>query len=67
MAHYTLHVDGMRCAGCENIIETNVKEVRGVQTVDADYKADTVEVTADGGSRAEVEEAINGLNYEVSE
>lgn len=67
MAQYELAVDGMQCAGCEQIIESELKGVRGTVTVDASYKRSVVEVRADSGSRPEVEEAIRDLGYELRE
>lgn len=47
MGRYEFDVDGMQCAGCENLIETEVEEVRGVLRAEADYREERVEVVAD--------------------
>ena len=66
MSKYTISVDGMQCAGCEQILESELKDVRGTVTVDADYKQGVVEVRADPGTRAAVEEAIGDIGYEIT-
>lgn len=65
MPHVKINVGGMKCAGCENIIQTNLKELRGVQQVNADYKDASVEVVSDDGSSMEVLQKVKELGYEV--
>lgn len=67
MGQYEFHVDGMQCAGCEQILESELKGVRGALTVDADHEQGVVEVTADAGTRADLATAIGDLGYAVRE
>ena len=45
----TLQVDDMSCDGCEDIVETALEEVSGVESAEADHEAGTavVEGTAE--------------------
>ena len=55
----TLRVDDMSCEGCEDIIETALEEVSGVDSVAADNEAGTVSVE---GS-ADQEDLIDAVDY----
>ena len=41
------HARGMHCSGCENIIESSVRSLRGVQRAKADYPTEMVTVVFD--------------------
>ena len=43
----TLSVSGMTCGGCEESVETALREVEGVEGVHADNEAARVEVDGD--------------------
>ena len=43
----TLHVRGMQCANCENIVEHALRHLRGVRSAKADYGSETVCVAYD--------------------
>lgn len=65
MSKQTLDVTGMQCAGCENVIQSELESVRGVQRVEADHREGVVEVVADTGSTDDVIETLEGLGYEA--
>jgi copper chaperone CopZ len=67
MGQYTFQVDGMQCAGCEQIIESELKSVRGALTVDADHERGVVESTADPGTRDDLVTALDERGYSVQE
>ena len=47
MEQLTLKVEGMSCGHCVNSIESNVKELNGVEQVKVQLAEGTVEVTID--------------------
>ena len=55
----TLHVEEMSCDGCEDIVETALEEVSGVESASADHEASTVVVEGD----ASVEDLIDAVDY----
>lgn len=65
MEQYELTVDGMACAGCEETVTAAVEGVSGVHRVAADHETGEVTVTADGDTKADVEQAIYDAGYEV--
>ncbi len=63
----TFRVDGMGCTGCERSVETALRRVDGVDTVEADFHTRTVEVTAEEGvADADLRTAIERTGYEVT-
>lgn len=66
MKETILKVEGMSCEGCEQRIERALKEIRGIEKVEADHTRDTVKIT----SRTDVSERdiirkIEDLGYDV--
>lgn len=66
MGRYTLDVAGMQCAGCENIIQSTLSEMDDVDSVDADYRSGTVEVTVDDDQKSAVIEQLGTIGYDVT-
>ncbi|WP_042661828.1 heavy-metal-associated domain-containing protein [Haloferax sp. ATB1] len=66
MERKTLSVTGMSCNGCEQNVETALRNLDGVTRVDADHEADTVDVVIeDGVSDDDVNAAIEQAGYDV--
>lgn len=65
--HVTLEVTGMSCTGCEDTVESVVRDVRGVRDATADHEAGTVTVTGDDDlDEGYVVTAIHNSGYEVA-
>lgn len=60
-------VNGMHCTGCENTIKTNVKDIKGVATVEASFKENKAVVGYDSllTNEAAIISAINDAGYKV--
>lgn len=60
-------VNGMHCTGCENTIKTNVKELKGVKTIDASFKENKAVVIFDSLQTNEIAimAAIEDAGYKV--
>ena len=66
MERKKISVPGMSCNGCEQNVETALRNLDGVSRVDADHEADTVEVVLeDGVSDGDVNAAIDQAGYDV--
>lgn len=61
----TLTVRGMTCDGCEDIVETALEEVAGVESAAADRSEDVAVVEGDADAEALVE-AVDFAGYEAS-
>lgn len=55
----TLRVADMSCDGCEDIVETALEDVTGVESASADQEAGTVVVEGD----AAVEDLLDAVDY----
>ncbi|MEO7659123.1 MAG: cation transporter, partial [Pyrinomonadaceae bacterium] len=62
-----IEVRGMTCAGCEANLEIPLGKLRGVVSVDADYKKHNVTVVYDPAQVTvkQIKEAITATGYEV--
>lgn len=62
-----LHIEGMHCVGCEDIIKQAVRELAGVDEVEASYSGQTVQVIYDDAAiePADIERAIISKGYGV--
>ena len=60
-------INGMHCTGCENTIKMNVKELKGVVSVDASFKDNKAEVAFDSmlTNEAAIVSAIKTAGYKV--
>lgn len=65
MAPTEFSVEGMSCGGCEQNVEDAVGALDGVESVDADHVAGTVEVDGDVDSD-DLRQAIEGAGYSFS-
>ncbi|MDW0115165.1 MULTISPECIES: copper chaperone CopZ [Sporosarcina] len=63
-----LHVKGMSCGHCVKAVEESVGKLDGVNAVQVDLKAGTVEVTFEQGqiSVKEITETIEDQGYDVA-
>ena len=66
MEETIIKVEGMMCTGCENRIQNAVSEIKGVESVKADYEKGIVEVKGTADIK-EVKEAIEDIGFEVKE
>lgn len=61
--HRTIPVEGMTCGGCEQSIQTAVGQLDGVQSVNADHSAGSIQIDFDdtvvdeAAIRGQIEEA----------
>ena len=66
MTEINIKVKGMVCNGCENRVQNAVKQIDGVESVVADYKAGTVKVTtAENVDENLIKEKIEDIGFEV--
>lgn len=66
--HKHFKVDGMQCAGCEDIIIEAVEQLPGVERVSASYTRQVVDVVYDGNlvEFAAIQQAIGDKGYVVN-
>ena len=69
MAEITLKVTGMHCGNCTWTVEHDVGKLDGVDSVKADYEADTVviEYNGDEAVLAAAKEAITEAGFVVED
>ncbi|MFE6135678.1 copper chaperone CopZ [Bacillus sp. NPDC057893] len=67
MEQLTLQVEGMSCGHCVNSIESNVKELNGVEQVKVQLAEGTVEVTIDSSiiTLKDIVSVIEEQGYDV--
>ncbi|MFP3413293.1 copper chaperone CopZ [Bacillus sp. SIMBA_074] len=67
MEQLTLKVEGMSCGHCANSIESNVKELNGVEQVKVQLAEGTVEVTIDSSvvTLKDIVAVIEDQGYEI--
>ncbi|MED4683423.1 copper chaperone CopZ [Bacillus mycoides] len=67
MEQLTLKVEGMSCGHCVNSIESNVKELNGVEHVKVQLAEGTVEVTIDSSvvTLKDIVAVIEDQGYEI--
>lgn len=60
-------VNGMHCTGCENTIKSNIREIKGVKTVDASFQDSSTIVSFDSSQTNEIAilSAIEDAGYKV--
>ncbi|KAF3978369.1 MAG: heavy-metal-associated domain-containing protein [Methylococcales symbiont of Iophon sp. n. MRB-2018] len=63
----SLAVTGLKCAGCESNVSTQLNNIEGVITVNASTKESKVEVTFDSSktNSAAISQAISDAGYVV--
>ena len=62
---YTFHVTGMHCKACEHLIEDELKDIAGVETVHADLAAQTVTVV--GSLTGDADMLVRTLSESIKE
>lgn len=66
MKETTLYVKGMMCEGCQNRVKNALKNIQGIETIDADFKTGKVVITANEEVNPEqFKEIIEDIGYEV--
>ena len=61
-----LKVEGMVCNGCENRVKNALKNINGVEGVEANYTTGIVKVTAsDDVTENTIKEKIEDIGFEV--
>lgn len=61
-----LKVNGMVCSGCENRVESTLKNIDGVSKVKASHKKGTVTIILKKDQEKSIfEKAIENLGYEI--
>jgi sulfite exporter TauE/SafE/copper chaperone CopZ len=62
-----IEIEGMHCLGCEDILKQAVAGITGVESVDACYSAQTVEVVYDNAKThlADIEQVIVAKGYSI--
>ena len=66
MSTATYNVPGISCDHCKQAIESEVKSVAGVKTVEVDVEAKTVRVEAEPLHGQAIIRAIDEAGYEVA-
>ena len=68
MKDIELKVEGMVCNGCENRVKNALKNINGVEGVEANYTTGIVKVTAsDDVLENTIKEKIEDIGFEVVE
>lgn len=68
MKDIELKVEGMVCNGCENRVKNALKNINGVEGVDANYTTGIVKVTtSDDVLENTIKEKIEDIGFEVVE
>jgi copper chaperone len=65
MERRTVNATGMSCPGCEQNVESALRNVEGVNRVEADHEGETVEVVVEVVVEDDVAAAIEDAGYEV--
>jgi copper chaperone len=65
MERKTISVTGMSCNGCEQNVETALRNLDGVSRVEANHDADAVDVVLEDGVADDVNAAIEQAGYDV--
>jgi copper chaperone len=67
MERKTISVTGMSCNGCEQNVKNALRNLEGVNRVEADHEADTVELVAeDDVADDDIEATIENAGYDVT-
>lgn len=63
MNEIKLSVHGMTCNHCKNSVETNLREVNGIEKIVADVEKETVVITGENVDLEKVKETIESIGY----
>ena len=67
MERKTISVTGMSCNGCEQNVKNALQNLKGVNRVEADHEADTVELVAeDDVADDDIKATIENAGYDVT-
>ncbi len=67
MERKTISVTGMSCNGCEQNVKNALQNLKGVNRVEANHEADTVELVAeDDVADDDIEATIENAGYDVT-
>ncbi len=68
MKEIVIKVEGMVCGGCEKRVKNALEDMKGIKTVEADYKKGTAIVTAEENvSEKDIKEKIEDIGFSVKE
>lgn len=66
MKEMIIKVEGMVCGGCENRVKNALKNIQGVEKVDADYTTGKVVVTLNAEvTESTIKEKIEDIGFKV--
>ena len=66
MKETIINVKGMVCGGCENRIKNALGDIKGIEKVEAKYKAGEVKIfTSENVERKAMEDVIEDIGFEV--
>ena len=60
----TVSVKGMTCSHCEATVKRNLEALKGIESVVADNKTDTVKISGKKINLEKVKDTVNGLGYQ---
>lgn len=61
-----IKVEGMMCNGCENRIKNYLENIKGVKSVEPDYKQGIVKINMKENIELQlIEKAINDLGFKI--
>ena len=68
MNETTIKITGMSCSGCENRVQNALKNIEGIEEVEADHTTGMVKVTSKSEvSEDAIKEKLTNLGFEVEE
>ena len=68
MKELRIKINGMVCGGCENRVKTDLSEINGIESVDADQNTGMVTVKSENDlDVAQIKERITDLGFEIIE
>jgi copper chaperone CopZ len=59
----TVTVEGMTCSHCEANVKRNLEAIKGINSVVADNKSNTVKISGTKINLQKIKEMVNGLGY----
>jgi len=59
----TIKVEGMTCSHCEANVKQNLEAIKGIGTVVADNRSNSVQISGSNINLQKVKETVNGLGY----
>ena len=66
MKETIIKVKGMDCGGCENRVKNALRQIEGVENVEANFETGNVRVNSDENvTKEEIENTITDIGFEV--